>query len=145
MIKRIAAIAVAVKNADAAAEACIKFLGMEKKKEYELPEAGIRKGVALQVGKNIFYELVEPSDVDSPLKRFIETRGEGIFQIAVHSDNIEEEVKVLEAKGARASKMVIDKERGVISGYISPKSLNGVMVEITSEDAWPYPLMPPLP
>ena len=143
MIKRISAIAIGVKDVDSAAEAAMKLLGAEKQLEYELAEVGIKKAIALRIG-NIIYELIQPSEVESPLKKFIETRGEGIFQIAVHSDDIDEEVRSLEKKGARVSKMEIDKERNIVSGYISPRSLNGVMVEITSEQSWPYNILPPL-
>lgn len=114
-----------------------KFLGMKRVMEYELPDVGVRKGVALRLG-DLLIELTEPSDKDTPVKRFIETQGEGLFQLAVWSDNIEEEVKSLKEKGARVSTMVIDEENDVISGYISPKSTGGVTIEITSEQVWPY-------
>lgn len=143
MIKKVGAIAIAVRDVEAAAETAMKFLGGEKQLEYELPQVGIEKSILLRIG-NVYYELIQPSAMDSPLRKFIETRGEGIFQLAVLSDNIDQEVETLKQKGARVSKMVIDEEKNIISGYISPKSLNGVTVEITSEDSWPYNILPPL-
>jgi len=137
MIKRISCIGVVVKDVAETALAYEKFLGMKRVMEYELPDVGVRKGVALRLG-DLLIELMEPSDKDTPVKRFIETQGEGLFQLAVWSDNIEEEVKSLKEKGARVSTMVIDEENDVISGYISPKSTGGVTIEITSEQVWPY-------
>ena len=137
MIKRISCIGVVVKDVATTAHAHEEFLGMERVMEYELPDVGVRKAVALKLG-NLLIELMEPSENDTPVKKFLETRGEGLFQIAVWSDDIQEEIKVLKEKGARVSTMVIDKENDVISGYISPKSTGGVTIEITSEHVWPY-------
>jgi len=137
MIKRIACIGVVVKDVVTTAHAYEEFLGMERVLDYELPDVGVKKGVALKLG-NLLIELMEPSEKDTPVKKFLDTRGEGLFQIAVLSDDIRGEIEILKEKGARVSTMVIDKENDVVSGYISPKSTGGVIIEITGENVWPY-------
>ena len=57
------------------------------------------------------------------------------------TDDIEAELKRLETKGARVSKMVIDEEKDIISGYISPKTTSGVVMELTTEHHWPYSIL----
>ena len=140
MIKRISCIGVVVKDVTATARAYEEFLGMERVMEYELPDVGVAKAVALKLS-NLLIELMEPSEKDTPVKKFLETRGEGLFQIAVWSDDIRKEVETLKEKGARVSTMVIDEENDVVSGYISPKSTGGVTIEITSEHVWPYNIL----
>ena len=140
MIKRIGCIAIAVKDAKTTSEKYIELFGMEKALEYELPDVGIKHSVLLRL-EGLFVEIIEPNDNDTPLSRFIEKRGEGLFQLALLTDDLDAQIKDLEQKGARVSKMVISKEKNIVSGYVSPKSTSGVVMELTTERHWPYSIL----
>ncbi len=76
-------------------------------------------------------ELLEASDPDSPIAKFIEKRGEGIHHIAFEVSDIYAEVARLEAEGFipinREPKHGADNKLVV---FLHPKSSNGVLVEL---------------
>jgi methylmalonyl-CoA/ethylmalonyl-CoA epimerase len=76
-------------------------------------------------------ELLEASDPESPIAKFIEKRGEGIHHIAFEVDDIRAEVERLESEGFiplnREPKRGADNKWVV---FLHPKSSNGVLVEL---------------
>lgn len=75
-------------------------------------------------------ELLEPTDPESTVAKFIEKKGEGIHHIAFAVDNIEESLKEAEAKGV----VLIDKQarkgaEGLDIGFLHPKSTCSVLTE----------------
>lgn len=76
-------------------------------------------------------ELLEASDPDSPIAKFIEKRGEGIHHIAFEVDDIVAEIERLEAEGFvplnREPKRGADNK---LVAFLHPKSTNGVLVEL---------------
>ena len=76
-------------------------------------------------------ELLEPTDEESTIAKFIEKRGEGIHHIAYATENVNEALKELEDKGVR----LIDREaRGGAEGlriaFLHPKSTGSVLTEL---------------
>ncbi|MBL6963829.1 MAG: methylmalonyl-CoA epimerase [Bacteroidetes bacterium] len=76
-------------------------------------------------------ELLESTDPDGPIARFIEKRGEGIHHIAFAVDDIEGRLKDLEEKGIQ----LIDKDpkkgaEGLSMAFLHPKSTHGVLTEL---------------
>ena len=76
-------------------------------------------------------ELLESTDPDGPVAKYISARGEGVQHIAFRVDNIEAALSELKAKGVR----LIDQEPrhgagGARIAFIHPKETNGVLVEI---------------
>jgi methylmalonyl-CoA/ethylmalonyl-CoA epimerase len=76
-------------------------------------------------------ELLESTDPEGPVGKFIEKKGEGIHHIAFAVENIEEALKETEEKGIR----LIDKEpragaEGMDIGFLHPKSTFGVLTEL---------------
>ncbi len=139
MIKRVSNICIAVKDADATANTYRRLFGLEKEKELEIPEAGVKKSILLRVGKNIFFEIMEPTEADGPLKRFVDKRGEGLFQITLVVDDIDKEAEELERKGAKVMKWTIDSKNEVTPAYVNPKYTSGVVFELITEallDKW---------
>lgn len=76
-------------------------------------------------------ELLEASDPESPIAKFIEKRGEAIHHIAFEVADIRAEVERLEAEGFiplnREPKRGADNKWVV---FLHPKSSNGVLVEL---------------
>jgi methylmalonyl-CoA/ethylmalonyl-CoA epimerase len=76
-------------------------------------------------------ELLEATDPDSPIAKFIEKRGEGIHHIAFEVADIRAEIERLEAEGFiplnREPKRGADQK---LVAFLHPKSSNGVLVEL---------------
>ena len=79
-------------------------------------------------------ELLESTDPEGPIGRFIEKKGAGIHHIAYAVDNADNALSELEKKGVR----LIDKKgrkgaEGLNIGFLHPKSTLGVLTEICSK------------
>jgi methylmalonyl-CoA/ethylmalonyl-CoA epimerase len=86
-----------------------------------------------QVGESKI-ELLEASDPDSPIAKFIEKRGEGIHHIAFDVADIRAEMKRLEAEGF----ILLNQEPkngadNKLVAFLHPKSSNGVLVELCQD------------
>lgn len=79
-------------------------------------------------------ELLEASDENSPISKFINKKGEGIHHIAFEVENIEAEMKRLIALGFElineAPKKGADNK---MVCFLHPKTTNGVLVELCQE------------
>ena len=76
-------------------------------------------------------ELLESTEPDGPVAKYIASRGEGIQHIAFRVENIDEALKELKAKGVR----LIDEESrkgagGAKIAFLHPKETSGVLVEL---------------
>ena len=80
-------------------------------------------------------ELLETTDPEGPIGRYLEKRGEGVHHIALRVENIEEALKELKEKGIR---LIDEKPRkgagGAKIAFLHPKSTNGVLVELCERD-----------
>jgi len=79
-------------------------------------------------------ELLEATDPDSPIGKFIENKGEGIHHLAFAVNDIESSLKEVEAKGIR----LIDKTprkgaEGLEIAFLHPKSTGGVLTELCED------------
>ena len=122
-------IGIAVKNLNDAIKLYEKLLGTECYKIEEVAEQKVRTAFFL-VG-NTKIELLESTDPDGPVGKFIEKRGEGIHHIAFAVENIEEKLLAAEQSGI----MLIDKKPrkgadGLDIAFLHPKSTAGVLMEI---------------
>ena|SRR5690349_8424987 len=76
-------------------------------------------------------ELLEPTSDDSPISKFLETRGGGIHHIAVEVDDIEASLRRLKESGAR----LIDESprvgaEGCLVAFVHPSATGGVLLEL---------------
>jgi methylmalonyl-CoA/ethylmalonyl-CoA epimerase len=79
-------------------------------------------------------ELLESTDPEGPIGKFIEKRGEGIHHIAYAVENIEDRLKEAEAAGVR----LIDAAprqgaEGMSIAFLHPKSTFGVLTELCED------------
>lgn len=79
-------------------------------------------------------ELLEASNPESAIAKFIEKKGEGIHHIAFEVDDIRAEMKRLESEGF----MLLNTEPKLgadnkLVCFLHPKSSNGVLVELCQE------------
>lgn len=81
-------------------------------------------------------ELLESTDPDGPVAKYIQARGEGVQHVAFRVENIEEALAELKEKGVR----LIDQEPrngagGARIAFIHPKETNGVLVELCERNS----------
>ena len=77
-------------------------------------------------------ELLESTEPDGPIAKFIEKKGEGIQHVALNVDNIENALADLKEKGVR---LIDEKPRygagGASIAFVHPKSTGGILLELS--------------
>lgn len=86
-----------------------------------------------KVGPNKI-ELLQATNPNSPIAKFIEKKGEGMHHIAFAVDNLEEEIKRLTDKGYQLINQ--SPKRGAdnkLIAFLHPKSSNRVLIELCQD------------
>jgi methylmalonyl-CoA/ethylmalonyl-CoA epimerase len=79
-------------------------------------------------------ELLEPTDAESPIARFIEKRGEGIHHICLRVSNIDEHLARLKSAGYRLiNDAPVPGAHGCRVAFLHPASGNGVLIELSEK------------
>jgi len=80
-------------------------------------------------------ELLESTDPEGPIAKFIEKKGTGIQHIAIRVPNIEEAIAEMKEKGFQ---MIDEKPRygagGAAIAFVHPKSTGGVLLELSQRE-----------
>ncbi len=123
-------IAIAVNDVEVAMKQYQEALDV-KNVEFETVESeGVKVGILhLENGR---IELIEPTNDSSPIKKFLEKKGEGLHHMALETDNIEGEVTRMEGCGIQFLGNVRSGSAGTKVIFIHPKSLRGVLAELCS-------------
>ena len=125
-------IGIAVKNLEKSNLLFEKLLGKPPYKIEEVKSEGVRTSF-FDVG-GIKIELIESIHANSPIAKFLETRGEGLHHLAFAVDKIEDDMKDLTDKDFRlladAPKPGADNKMIV---FMHPKSTNNVLIELCQE------------
>jgi methylmalonyl-CoA/ethylmalonyl-CoA epimerase len=126
-------IGIAVKSLDETLKFYQEMLGLELHGTEVVEEQKV-KVAFLPVG-DTEVELLESTDPEGPIAKFIDKKGEGIQHIAFKVPNIEEAIAELMSKGV---KMIDEKPRygagGAKIAFCHPKSTNGVLVELSERE-----------
>ena len=79
-------------------------------------------------------ELLEATRDDSPIKKYIDKKGEGIHHIAFEVENIQAEMKRLSALGFEllSEQPQIGADNKLIC-FLHPKTTNGLLIELCQE------------
>jgi len=122
-------IGIAVKNLEESIEFYENILGLKCYAVEEVKDQKV-KTAFFNVGQTKI-ELLETTDPDGPIAKFIEKRGEGIHHIAFKTDDIKSSLKELKEKNI----ILIDDQprkgaENLNIAFIHPKSANGVLIEI---------------
>lgn len=125
-------IGIAVKSLDESIPFFSKLLGQECYAIEEVQEQKV-KTAFFKVGQTKI-ELLESTDPEGPIGKFIEKKGEGIHHIAFAVDNVNTSLQ--EASNLGIS--LIDKTsrkgaEGLNIGFLHPKSTHGVLTELCSK------------
>lgn len=131
-MNKIEHIGIAVKSLETSNALFQKLFGTAPYKEEEVASEGVKTSF-FKNGPNKI-ELLEATNPDSPIAKFLEKKGEGIHHIAFDVDDIFAEIERLKTQGfvlindkpkkGADNKMVI---------FLHPKNTNGVLIELCQE------------
>ena len=128
-ISHIEHIGIAVKSLEESIPFYEKVLGLKCYNIEEVKDQKVKTAFFL-VGQTK-RELLEATDTEGPIGKFIEKRGEGVHHIAFAVKNLEQQLAAAENAGIK----LIDKTprmgaEGLSIAFLHPKSTSGVLIEI---------------
>jgi methylmalonyl-CoA/ethylmalonyl-CoA epimerase len=128
-ISHIEHIGIAVKNLDESIEKYEKLFNIKCYAIEEVKDQKV-KTAFFKIGQTKI-ELLEGTDPESAISKFIEKRGEGVQHIAFAVKNIEEVLDELKNKNVQ---LIDEKPRsgaeGLSIAFLHPKSTGGVLIEL---------------
>jgi methylmalonyl-CoA/ethylmalonyl-CoA epimerase len=131
-MNKIEHIGIAVKDLQASNLLFEKLFGVPAYKEEEVASEGVKTSF-FQNGPNKI-ELLEATNPESSIAKFIEKKGEGIHHIAFDVDDIVAEITRLEKEGFVVLNSVPKKGAdNKLVAFLHPKSTNGVLIELCQE------------
>jgi methylmalonyl-CoA/ethylmalonyl-CoA epimerase len=122
-------IGIAVRNLAEAVKSYENLFGLSCYNVEEIPDQKVRTAF-FQIGQTKI-ELLESTDPQSSIGKFIEKRGEGVHHVAFAVENLTDALREAEAKGIQ----LIDKQprqgaEGLNIAFLHPKSTGGVLIEL---------------
>jgi methylmalonyl-CoA epimerase len=75
-------------------------------------------------------ELLEPTEADSPVGKFLDKRGEGLHHVALKVPDLAAAVERLRASGARLLNEPRNGAGGHLYVFVHPASASGVLLEL---------------
>ncbi len=131
-MKKIEHIGVAVKNLETSNKLFASLFGKPPYKTEEVKSEGVKTSF-FKSGPNKI-ELLEATNPDSPIAKFIEKKGEGIHHIAFAVKDVTSEIKRLEKEGFTVLNKTPKKGAdNKLVAFLHPKSTNGVLIELCQE------------
>jgi methylmalonyl-CoA/ethylmalonyl-CoA epimerase len=125
-------IGIAVKNLEESIKYYEDILGLKCYSIEEVKDQKV-KTAFFKIGQTKI-ELLESTEPDGPIGKFIEKKGEGIHHLAFHVNDLQDALKEVENKGIK----LIDTQprkgaEGLNIGFLHPKSTNGVLTELCED------------
>ena len=122
-------IGIAVKDLDASIKYYEDILGLKCYALEEVKDQKVKTAFFMLGQTKI--ELLESTDPEGPIGRFLEKKGEGVHHLAFAVDGIEQALEELDAKGVQ----LIDKSprkgaEGLDIAFLHPKSTKGILTEL---------------
>jgi methylmalonyl-CoA/ethylmalonyl-CoA epimerase len=123
-------IAIAVTDVEESAKVYQQALGADHVKFETVETEGVK--IAIIELENGRIELMQPTNDSSPIKKFLDKKGQGLHHMALDTDNIEGEVERMEECGIQFLGKIRPGSAGTKVTFIHPKSLQGVLAELCS-------------
>jgi len=131
-MKKIEHIGIAVKDLEKSNTLFKQLLGTSHYKIEEVVSESVKTSF-FKSGPNKI-ELLQATDSDSPIAKFIEKKGEGIHHIAFAVDDIIFEIERLKNEGFEVLNSTPKKGAdNKLVTFLHPKSTNGVLIELCQE------------
>jgi len=122
---------IAVRSLDEALQFYSEQLGLTVTTRETVPQE--RVNVAMLPAGDSRIELLEPSEPDSVIGKFLEKRGEGLHHIAIRVPDLRATLERLRSGGARLLNEPRTGAGGHIYVFVHPASTGGVLLELIQE------------
>ncbi len=123
---------IAIKSLETSDNLFARLLGKSSYKQESVEREGVTTSF-YQLGDSKI-ELLEATNLESPIAKFIDKKGEGIHHIAFGVEDIRAEIERLKAEGfVFISEEPKDGADNKLVVFLHPKSTNGVLVELCQE------------
>ena len=135
MLKRLHHVAIAVNDLDESVSLYERILGIKPSSIEDVPSQKLRAAV-FEVGKEaeVEIELIQPTEPDSVVARFLRTHGQGLHHICFEVEEVDEELRELLENGIE---LINRQGRTGISGrigFLHPESTHGVLIELIQRE-----------
>jgi methylmalonyl-CoA/ethylmalonyl-CoA epimerase len=131
-MKKIEHIGIAVSNLEESSIIYEKLFGVPSYKQEEVASEGVKTAFFISGPNKI--ELLEATNPESPIAKFIAKKGEGIHHIAFDVEDIEAEIARLKKEGFVILNEIPKKGAdNKLVAFLHPKSTNGVLIELCQE------------
>lgn len=133
-MRKIEHIGIAVKSIEESNQVFEKLFGVPAYKQETVESEGVKTSFFMTGPNKI--ELLEATNSESPIAKFIDKKGEGIHHIAFDVENIYEEIERLKKEGFIILNEIPKKGAdNKLVAFLHPKSTNGVLIELCQEIA----------
>jgi methylmalonyl-CoA/ethylmalonyl-CoA epimerase len=131
-MKKVEHIGIAVKDIEVSNKLFASLFGEKHYKEEEVVSEGVKTSF-FKTGPNKI-ELLQATNPESPIAKFINTKGEGVHHIAFAVSDIKAEIERLKKEGF----IVLNEtpKKGADNKWVAflhPKTTNGVLIELCQE------------
>lgn len=132
MLRKIEHLGIAVKSIEESIKTFETLLGTSCYKIEEVHSEGV-KTAFLQVGESKI-ELLEATNPESPIAKYLEKRGQGIHHIAFDVEDVQKEIDRLTNEGFTLIQTTPkDGADNKLIAFLHPKSTEGILVELCQE------------
>jgi len=131
-IRRIDHVAIVVESLDQALTVYRDALGLSLSHVETLPEQNVRIGFIPAGDSEI--ELLEPTNADSGIGKYLAKRGEGLHHICLEVDDIETSLADLKQRGVELIGESTQRGAHGRIAFIHPKGAHGVLIELVERD-----------
>lgn len=131
-MKKVEHIGIAVRNLEESNKLFTKLFGQPPYKQEGVESEGVMTSFFMNGPNKI--ELLEATNPESPIAKFIEKKGEGIHHIAFDVEDIHAEMARLKSEGFillnETPKIGADNK---LICFLHPKGTNGVLIELCQD------------
>jgi len=125
-------VGIAVADLEGSVEHYRRIFGIEPTHRERIDDQGVEE-VLFDVGASSI-QLLGSLGADTPVGRFLDTRGPGVHHVAYRVDDVADALDDLRANGVR----LVDEapragSRGTRIAFVHPKGTGGVLVELVEE------------
>ena len=128
MLGDVVELSVVVRDLDAAVERYTKLFGLKVHKRGESKQFGFKNAI-LPTGIG-HIELMQPTDPDKPVGRFLAKHGEGVYLVGFECQDVPGAVKKLRGDGVK-----VDSPRDDLA-WVHPRETNSLFVELRHREKY---------
>ncbi|MDP7533430.1 MAG: VOC family protein [SAR202 cluster bacterium] len=132
MLDKLTNFSIAVSSIDEAADYYAKMFGVKMMRVIPNPSHYGFQAAWMGDGETAFIELLEPTDPEGAVARFLKSRGGGVYMVSFDVPDLAEAVRHVRANGGRITGIPDDEEPGPNTNvvWVHPSTTMGVFVQL---------------